>query len=100
MADDHLPLAPPDAARILSVSERTQSASDPSDKPPPAPARPFRDSSLATTVLRVARAIEERERIAAVKGLGEDVLGTHDSRGANEDNGFLNLPVHRRHDER
>ena len=60
----------------------------------------FRASPLAATIVRVALAIEERERQTAVDRQSQGSPGARDSRGANEDDDFLNLPIHLRNDKR
>ncbi len=53
-------------------------------------AEPFRDSQLAATLVRVALAIEKREREAVYEALSVGLPAARHSRGANESSGSLN----------
>jgi len=52
---------------------------------------PFCDSHLAATLVRVALAIEKREREEVYEAVDGGLPGARGSRGANESSGSLNL---------
>jgi hypothetical protein len=74
-----------DPARLVASGDRPSSAW--------LTPEPFRDSQLAATLVRVALAIEKREREAKFEAKGAGLPGARGSGGANERDRSLNVPA-------